>query len=173
MLYMQEAYPDWRYGLASFDQVGCEVAAAYNMARRMGKNIDLASTIALFEALGIEFSSAKGFFGSNPLQIYTFLNVIGIQYTKVTSPSDFEKKMNDNKNYKIILSYWTGEDPMVPLHTIFIDKYANSQPRFAAYNEEPGIFPYDRIPCYSNDYIHFFSNGNVTDLFVVAYFVEK
>lgn len=113
---------NYKFGFTTFEDVGCEVAAAYNLMISLGRAEYLSETIYSFEKLGIEFAFAWGKAGSNPLQMYHYFDNKGLGYKKITSWSTFKNYVSDKGNYKIVMSRWN--DPFITgLHTFFIDKY--------------------------------------------------
>lgn len=172
-VYAQSEYGSWWLDTAHYNDVGCEVIAGYNMAYAKNKGLNLADVGYAYSTLGIEIGIAFGHFGSNPYQISYFLVVEGIRYHKSFTYRDFESRMNDGKNYYVIMSAWTGTqcDTNTPLHTFFVDKDTSRSNRFKAYNRncyDTSHSGTDRNSpkdlCYSSD---------PSDTFVVAYFVEK
>lgn len=172
-VYGQNYYSDWKFGFSYMDYAGCEVIAGYNVAKAKGRDITLADTIFLYESLGIEIGVAQGFFGSNPYQISYFLVSTDISYNKVFSYKTFEKYMNDNNDYYVILSRWNGEGKGDEIHTFIIDKTYNSDTKYKAYNfntftkNEVEKSAYD-----TNNYFDFF-NGRINKTFICAYFISK
>lgn len=135
-VYAQSEYGSWWLDTAHYNDVGCEVIAGYNMAYAKNKGLNLADVGYAYSTLGIEIGVAFGHFGSNPYQISYFLAAEGIRYHKSFTYRDFESRMNDGKNYYVIMSAWTGTqcDTNTPLHTFFVDKDTSRSNRFKAYN---------------------------------------
>ena len=168
-VYGQDSYINWGFGFTNLAQAGCEVIAGYNLAHALGINCSLAETIFLYESLGIEFGSVQGILGSNPYQISYFLNFAEIPFNRAISFTTFEKKMNDNNNYYIILSRWNNDYCDAEIHTFMIDKDVNRNYRFKAYNYN----------CYktssttdTNDYSKYFSSP-IWSTYICAYFISK
>ena len=152
---------NYRFGFTSFSDVGCEVAAAYNAMIALERAEMLSETIYCFEKWAIEFAIAWGNFGSNPLQISTFLKKKDIGFSKITNYSSFKSAVENEKSCHIIMSRWN--DPWTDgLHTFYVEKKANSE--FYAYNWDY----YDNSPSEKKDNIDVFNDGSA---FIVGYIV--
>lgn len=151
----------YKFGFTTFAEVGCEVAAAYNLLIAIGKSERLSSTIYAFEKLAIEFSIAFGKLGSNPLEIYRFLKIKNIKYDKYTNFNKFEKKVVNQRVSYTIMSRWNSPKS-TGLHTFFVKK--DRSDNYHGYN-----WKYD-----DTSYI---SNRNLTDFkndgsgFIVGYVI--
>ena len=73
-----------------------------------------------FEGYAIEFSIGWGHLGSNPLEIYRYLNKRGFKYSKYTSYKDFKYAIDHKKSCKAIMSRWN--DGYKSLHTFYVKK---------------------------------------------------
>lgn len=169
-VYGQNSYSDWNFGFSNMSYAGCEVIAGYNLAHAKGRDYTLADTIALYECLGIEIGAAQGFFGSNPYQISYFLNAAGISYNKVINYKEFNRLMNNDKNYYVILSRWNGENSNDQIHTFMIDKDSNyGNYKYHAYN-----FDGWKTDSSTNesDYTKYF-RGQINKTYICAYFIFK
>lgn len=112
---------DYKFGFTTFSNVGCEVAAAYNLMITLDKKEYLSKTIYEFERYSIEFSFGFGKFGSNPLEIYRYLDFNDISYDKYINWNNFKNEINNKKNCRIIMSSWNN--PITDgLHTFYIEK---------------------------------------------------
>ena len=112
---------NYRFGFTTFNKVGCEVAAAYNLANQLEDTETLSQTIYYFEAYAIEFSIGWGHLGSNPKEIYRFLKKRGFNYKKYTNYTDFKKTVDSKKNCKVIMSRWNSSK-WDGLHTFYVKK---------------------------------------------------
>ena len=171
-VYGQNSYSDWKFGSSDMAYAGCEVIAGYNLAYALGIDCSLAKTIFLYESLGIEFGIFQGYFGSNPYQISYFLDFAEISYERINDYNVLEEKINNSKNYYIILSRWNNDSWGSAIHTFMIDKDVNRKYKLKAYN-------YD---CYktssttdTNDYSedYFDSPESIWSTFICAYFISK
>lgn len=126
---------NYRFGFTSFSGVGCEVAAAYNCSISLGdKDWKLSDTICFFEVAFIEFSIAWGNFGSNPLEIYRYLNKRGYHYSKYTNFNKLSSAVSKKNECRIIMSRWNKKPLKYGLHTFYIKKAPNGS--FYGYNWE-------------------------------------
>ncbi len=167
-VYGQKAYKDWNFGFSNIAHAGCEVIAGYNLAHALGKDFTLADTIFLYENLGIEIGLAQGKLGSNPYQISYFLVASGIFYKRVLNYKTFQKYMEDDKDYYVILSRWNGENQGDMIHTFMIDKDKTYTEKFHAYNyKSDGM-----ITSNKNNYLKYF-DGSISNTYICAYFVDK
>lgn len=122
---------NYRFGFTKFKNVGCEVAAAYNMVLALGDSERLSQTIYYFEAWAIEFAIGWGCLGSDPLEIYRYLKKRGYSYEKYTSFSSLSTAVSKKSNCKIIMSRWNSKKTD-GLHTFFVNK--SSKNCFYGYN---------------------------------------
>ena len=117
---------DYRFGFTTFEDVGCEVAAAYNAMIAMDAEELLSETIYKFEKWAIEISVGWGSLGSNPRQINKYLDKRGFSYEKYTSFSSFESAVNNAPDgAHIIMSRW-NKPIYKGLHTFYIQKITNN-----------------------------------------------
>ncbi len=112
---------NYRFGFTKFASVGCEVAAAYNMANQLGSTESLSQTIYYFEGYAIEFSIGWGYLGSDPLEINRYLNKRGFKYNKFTNYKSLKTAVDGKKSCKIIMSRW-NEKKSTGLHTFYVKK---------------------------------------------------
>ncbi len=125
----------YRFGFATFNNVGCEVASAYNAMISFGMSEYLSETIRCFEKWAIEFSIGWGYLGSDPLEIGRYLSRKGIGYTMYTNYSKFKSAVESKRTCKIIMSRWNN--PMTKgLHTFYINKTSKSN--YDSYNWKYG-----------------------------------
>ncbi len=151
---------DYRFGFTTFSGVGCEVASAYNAMIALGKAEMLSETIYSFEKWAIEYAIAFGKFGSNPLQISTYLSKKGMGYTKITNYNKFKSQVEKQKNCHIIMSRWN--EPLTSgLHTFYVKK---QDIKYYSYN---WVYSYNTI---ERDNIDAFNDGSG---FIVGYIVWK
>ena len=138
---------NYHFGFTTFANVGCEVAAVYNLMLAIGKPERLSETIYNFEKWLIEFCVGFGFLGSNPKQISTYLNKKGIKYKKITNYKEFKLQANNCQDGYLIMSRW-NESKLDGLHTFYIRKI-NSQ--YIGYNwnylnnPSPGEYDLDKF----------------------------
>ena len=151
---------NYRFGLTSFANVGCEVAAAYNLLIAVGKSERLSTTIYAFEKLAIEFSFALGNFGSNPLEIYRFLIIKGLKYDKYTNFDKFDQNLAFKRVGYSIMSRWNNP-VSTGLHTFFVKK--DRQDNYYAYNWEGTNSSAEK-----KDHLRDFNNGAG---FIVGYII--
>lgn len=117
---------NYRFGFTTFEDVGCEVAAAYNAMIAMDAEERLSETIYKFEKWAIEISVGWGSLGSNPRQINKYLDKRGFSYEKYTSFSSFESAVNNAPDgAHIIMSRW-NKPIYKGLHTFYIQKITNN-----------------------------------------------
>lgn len=81
----QSKYSDWSFGFATLDEVGCEVIATYNTMITLGKKKELYDVIYDFEMYNIDYDLGFGHLGSNPKQIYRYLDKQRLQYLSFNS----------------------------------------------------------------------------------------
>ena len=151
---------NYRFGFTTFSGVGCEVASVYNAMIALGKTEMLSETIYSFEKWAIEFAIAWGKFGSNPLQISTYLNKKGIGYSKITNYNNFKSQVEKQANCHIIMSRWNNSWTD-GLHTFYIKKQ-NS--KYYSYN---WVYSYATV---DRNNIDAFNDGSG---FIVGYILWK
>lgn len=151
---------NYRFGFTTFRNVGCEVAAAYNVALALKDTERLSQTIYYFETLSIMFSIGWGHLGSNPGEISRYLKERGFSYKKYTSFKNLSSEVAKRKNCKIIMSRWNAA-PTTGLHTFYVKK---ENKKFYGYNwryEEKSV---------KKTSLKDFNNGSG---FIVGYIVWK
>lgn len=154
----------YRFGFTTFANVGCEVAAAYNIANQLGSQESLSQTIYYFEGYAIEFSIGWGHLGSNPLEIYRYLKKRGFKYSKYTSYKDFKYAVDHKKSCKMIMSRWNKS--YKGLHTFYVKK--EDYGKHYGYNWSYG--PYKTTRSEVKKSLNSFNNGAG---FIVGYLVWK
>lgn len=151
---------NYRFGFTTFSGVGCEVASAYNAMIALGKTEMLSETIYSFEKWAIEFAIAWGKFGSNPLQISTYLNKKGIGCSKITNYNNFKSQVEKQANCHIIMSRWNNSWTD-GLHTFYIKKQDS---KYYSYN---WVYSYATV---DRNNIDDFNDGSG---FIVGYILWK
>lgn len=121
----------YRFGFAQFNDVGCEVAAAYNLMISLNKAEDLYVTINRFEKYGIIIAASYGNLGSNPNQIHDYLDIYDISYKKIKSWEEFQSIEENRTTCKIIMARW-NKNPWGSLHTFFVNKHGKNN--YTGYN---------------------------------------
>lgn len=115
----QNDYGNFRYGFASFDQVGCGVVATYNLMLAIDKYQQLAQVIYDFERWGVEYAFAWGRFGSNSRDIWRYLAKYHVRYTKCNTLSRLDSYGSSNEYF--IMGRWN--DPFTRgAHIFYIYK---------------------------------------------------
>lgn len=141
--YPANYYPaDYKFGFTTFSKVGCEVASVYNLLIALGKAENLSETIYNFEKWAIEISIGWGKLGSNPKDIYRYLNKKNINYSKYTSYSSFKKALAGKNKCHVIMSTWNNGGMLKSifsgegLHTYYMEKVniSSSTYKFDTYN---------------------------------------
>lgn len=170
-----DSYSYWRFCLTNIKAVGCEVIAAYNLERKLGFNLSLAEVISAFETLGIQVGSKKigGHFGSNPCQIWYFLDTLNVEYQKLENYSDFERLYNDDNEYHFILSSWNDWPWDSELHTFYEEKTfvsSTGEKRLKTYNKN-----YSRIAIDVDGIEHALSCPGFrnSQLYIYGYAIKK
>lgn len=153
---------NYRFGFTTFDGVGCEVASVYNLLISLNKTEMLSETIRNFEVWSIEINFGWGNLGSDPNDIYIYLNKKGISYTKYTSYSSFKSALERRGNCKFIMSTWNQGGVTSGLHTYYCFKTSGTEIR--SYNFQ---YDYSFRTHYNIDYIKS-NSGN----FIVAYIIN-
>lgn len=128
----------YQFGFTTFDKVGCEVAAIYNLMIDLGDPKMLSEVIYDFEKWAIEYAFAWGNFGSEPRKLYRYLKKNKIQYKKYTSYKKYQKAVSVTDSDHYISSFW-NEPFTNGLHTFYIyrdliEKEEKSIPLYTAYN---------------------------------------
>ena len=154
----------YRFGFTTFANVGCEVAAAYNIANQLGSTESLSQTIYYFEGYAIEFSIGWGHLGSNPLEIYRYLKKRGFKYSKYTNYISFKYAVDHKKSCKAIMSRWNAG--YKGLHTFYVKK--EDYGKHYGYNWSYG--PYKTTRSEVKKSLNSFNNGAG---FIVGYLVWK
>lgn len=107
------------------------MASAYNIALALSDSERLSETIFYFEVWAIEFAIGWGKLGSNPLEIYRYLEKRGFKYNKYTSYSSFKSAVAKKSKCCTIMSRWNNPKSS-GLHTFFVEKVKTAS--FNAYN---------------------------------------
>lgn len=152
---------NYRLGFASFANVGCEVASAYNLMISIGRPEMLSDTIYAFEDYAIIISSGFGNLGSNPLEIGRYLDKRGVKYTKYISYYSFKKAVEKSSGCRVIMSRWNAKKTS-GLHTFYVDKI--NKTKYRSYN---WIGRYEYI---DKSNIGLYNDGSG---FIVGYVVSK
>ena len=113
----QSLYSDWNFGFSTLNEVGCEVIATYNVMKKIGKGKQLADVIYDFEMLNIDYDIGFGALGSNPRQIYRYLNKYNVKYTAYSS-FDKLKGDADNKTNCVMIFTTKNYDSVMGIHSI-------------------------------------------------------
>ena len=150
----------YSFGFAYFKDVGCEVAAVYNLMLSLGYVEMLSDTILGFSMFLIEYSFGWGKLGSDPLTIYRYFEVNNIEYDTHYLWNSFENNVHIHSNCKIIMSR-VNSNFLTGIHTYFIEKVDNN------------FFAYNFIPYYRSSYdkaisLDDFNNGSS---FIVGYVI--
>ncbi len=149
---------NYRFGFTTFDNVGCEVASAYNLMVMIDQAESLSETIYKFEKWGFEFSIGWGYLGSNPKEISHYLYHANLEYIKVNSNDYgvtyrskafdyFKSKAQTQKTIHLIISTWNSSRSE-GLHTYYVKKTGNDDEPYLAYNWVAGRttpFPIDNL----------------------------
>lgn len=155
---------NYRFGFTTFANVGCEVAAAYNIANQLDSTESLSQTIYYFEGYAIEFSIGWGHLGSDPLEIYRYLKKRGFKYSRYVSYKDFKYAVDHKKSCKMIMSRWnTGYKG---IHTFYVKK--EDYGKHYGYNWS--YDPYTHARSKSKKSLNTFNDGSC---FIVGYLVWK
>ena len=149
----------YRFGFASFCDVGCEVAAAYNLMISLNRPEELYITINKFEKKGIIIECGYGHLGSNPNQIHRYLDAVGLSYEKNKWWSFFQSKEVKRSTCKIIMARWNKGGGS--LHTFFVNKLGKNH--YEGYNFYRGYSTSKRFKKIDD-----FNNG---DGFIVGYII--
>ncbi|MCF0116588.1 MAG: hypothetical protein HUJ61_00900 [Bacilli bacterium] len=130
----QSKYNDWSFGFATLDDVGCEVIAVYNIMIALNKKRELYDIIYDFEILNIDYDLGFGHLGSNPKQIFRYLESQCIPYLSFYSLSTLKEVSNSLDNCHIILSSLNNHSVagIHSLHTFIIQK--NIYGNYYSYN---------------------------------------
>lgn len=110
---------NYQFGFTTFDNVGCEVAAIYNLMIDLGQPQMLSQVINDFEKCAIEYAFGWGCFGSEPRKLYRYLSKHGISYKKYTSYKKYKKAVSVTDSDHYISSFWNSTF-IDGLHTFYI-----------------------------------------------------
>ncbi len=110
---------EYHFGFTKFGEVGCEVAAIYNLMIDLGKPQMLSQVIYDFEKWAIEYAFAWGNFGSEPRKLYRYLKHKDIPYKKYTSYKKYKKAISVTDSNHYISSFWNSSI-FEGLHTFYI-----------------------------------------------------
>ncbi|MDR3262858.1 MAG: hypothetical protein LBT30_00935 [Clostridiales bacterium] len=146
-IYNQNDYYFWKFGLTSFDGVGCEVVSVYNIMLMIDRPRPLAEIIYDFEKNGSEMF--LGFGGSNPLRLGRYFDGQEIRYAKYFSMKSLQDAANAYDDCNIIISYWNNNPPWNGLHTIAVKK---TDELYCAYNKYSVILTGSSLKDFSTDY---------------------
>lgn len=110
---------NYHFGFTKFGEVGCEVAAIYNLMIDLGDPQMLSQVIYDFEKWAIEYAFAWGNFGSEPRKLYRYLKDKDISYKKYTSYKKYSKAVSVTDSDHYISSFWNSSI-FEGLHTFYI-----------------------------------------------------
>lgn len=110
---------NYHFGFTTFDKVGCEVAAIYNLMIDLGDPKMLSEVIYDFEKWAIEYAFAWENFGSEPRKLYRYLKNNDIPYKKYTSYKKYKKAVSVTDSNHYISSFWNNRF-IEGLHTFYI-----------------------------------------------------
>lgn len=166
---MRTGYKSGKYafGFTEFSNVGCEVASVYNLLIAKNSAERLSETIYNFEKWAIEFSISWGTLGSNPKEIYRYLNKKSIKYEKYTSFDSLKSALNAKKSCHVIMSSWNDGGVLKSifggdgLHTYYLKKLDGQE--LWVYNFDPDNAP---IFCASIDKLYS-KTGNLIAAYVI------
>lgn len=119
-----------KFGTTTMDNNGCEIIAAYNAMKALGKQKDIRDIAYYFENDG---QMLKGEFGTNPYATKRYFEKEGYKVQIVEG----EKIINDKlpKTDAYILSFWNSDDVMDMLHTVAMRKTKSG--KYELFNYEP------------------------------------
>ena len=119
---------DMKYGTSKIGDCGCEIIATYNLLILINKPQKLTSIINEFEINDMYYFSnfTKGYFGTDPDDLYKYFNAHKIKYSKTKSYTKFKSQLEYKKSGKFIVGYWNGLRYLNTLHTVCVKKNANS-----------------------------------------------
>lgn len=112
---------EYKLGFANFDEVGCEVAAVYNLLISLDRAEMLSDVIYNFEKWSIEYAVGWGHLGSSPRQIYKYLKKRGIAYKKYVTLNSFRRAVASTDSDNYIYSAW-NERLSAGLHTFYVNR---------------------------------------------------
>lgn len=155
----QSYYGDWQFGFAYLNDVGCEVIATYNAMIKLGKKKSLADVIYDFEMYNIDFDIGFGHLGSNPRQIYRYLNKYGVRYTAYDSFNKLKSAADSMSDCTIIFTSKTNKSVagIHAIHTFMIEK--NKSGIYKSYNGyiDSGVYDLSLAIRYQFDYAYIVS----------------
>ena len=107
------AVRNFRYGLFSFGWCGCEIIAAYNFLKMIGKPLPLCDIAREIYSYG---HLLMGFFGTNVYVLGFFLSRHGIHAQGAHRKEDFLLRAAAGKCG--VVSFWTGKVLRSSIHTV-------------------------------------------------------
>ncbi|MBE5901044.1 MAG: hypothetical protein E7280_03965 [Lachnospiraceae bacterium] len=120
------------FGEAKFKNVGCEIAACYNVAIALGKPERLSTTIKYAEG-HMKIHIAFGHWGCSPEEIKEYLEHKGFNYVQEKTMYGLKRAADGHRQCKIIMSRWN--DPVTTgFHTFYVNKVGEQN--FRGYNHE-------------------------------------
>lgn len=151
---------NYKFGFAEFKDVGCEVAAVYNLMISNGTSQPLSEVIYNFEKWAIEFSVGWGYLGSNPRDIYRYLRNKGISYKRNSVYGYFENRVSSAfVGTDFIMS--TINSNGIGLHTYYFRKEFDYLLTYN-FNAEDSPVPYQNLDSIYDE----------TGLFIVGYTIN-
>lgn len=155
---------NYRFGFwaAKFKDVGCEIAACYNIAIALGKAEALSKTVQYAEKnLKIDFMGGK--WGCLPRELGEYFSHKGLRYIRVGDDFDeFEAEVLKREKCKIVFSRWN--DGRNGLHTFYINKLGSRN--YRGYNHISGL----NGPESKKEVLRAYKDGND---FIVGFIVWK
>ena len=125
----------YKFGFTLFEDVGCEVAAVYNLLIKIKQPEYLSKVIYDFEKWNIEIAVGWGKLGSNPLEICSVLHNKNICHMVCRGENGLNY-LNQIIGYfnsaNLIISSWNAD--CLGLHTYYLNKNIDIEGEFATYN---------------------------------------
>ena len=111
-----------RFGITEMKNNGCEVIAAYNALKTLGKPQDIRAIAYSFETDG---QMLLGAFGTNPYAVGRYFEKIGYNVKTIEGDDILTKPTPKADAY--IVSFWNSDDVTDALHTVAARKTENGE----------------------------------------------
>ena len=118
-----------RLGVTNMKNNGCEVIAAYNALKVLGKPQDIRAITYSFETDG---QMLLGAFGTNPYAVGRYFEKIGYNVKTIEGDDILTKPTPKADAY--IVSFWNSDDVTDALHTVAARKTENGE--YEVFNDE-------------------------------------
>ena len=148
-IYGQANCPNFNIGAKHMAGVGCEIAAAYNGLKGIGRQVTCSSIIKHFEMNSyIMKAFIAGDMGSDPYAIGDFLSDYNVTFTEYDDFNSMKNYVNNHiSSWNVyIVSFWVNQsDVLGGLHTVAFYSYNSTIYVYNRYNDSTTTTTYSNF----------------------------